>query len=78
MRLMCRLWVIVAGLFCSIVSTAFAEQAMPRDVLVLDNSGGAAVLDVGPSTGEETASYLAKAYASSAAAVEMARKLLEP
>ena len=37
-----------------------------------------AKLDVGPSTGEETASYLAKAYASSAAAVEMARKLLEP
>ena len=42
MRLMCRPWVIVAGLFCSIVSTAFAEQAMPRDVLVLDDSGGAA------------------------------------
>jgi tripartite-type tricarboxylate transporter receptor subunit TctC len=37
-----------------------------------------AKLDVGPSTGEETARYLAKAYASSADAIAMARKLIEP
>ena len=39
---MCKLWVIAAGLFCSIVSVASAEQAMPRGVLILDDSGGAA------------------------------------
>jgi tripartite-type tricarboxylate transporter receptor subunit TctC len=37
-----------------------------------------AKLDIGPSTGEETASYLARAYQSPTAAIEMARKLLEP
>lgn len=37
-----------------------------------------AKLDVEPSTGEQVADFLAKAYASPPAAVEMARKLLEP
>ena len=36
---MCRPWIVVAGLFCSIVSSASAEQAMPQGVLILDDSG---------------------------------------
>ena len=42
MRHMCRPWIIVAGLLCSIVSSASAEQATPQGVLILDDSGGAA------------------------------------
>ena len=38
----CRLWAIVAGLLCSIVSTASAEQAVPQGLLILDDSAGAA------------------------------------
>ncbi|HTI87062.1 MAG TPA: tripartite tricarboxylate transporter substrate-binding protein [Alphaproteobacteria bacterium] len=37
-----------------------------------------AKLDVGPSTGEEVAGFLSKAYGSSSASIETARKLLEP
>lgn len=37
-----------------------------------------AKLDVAPSSGEEVSTFLAKAYGSSAASIEMARKLLEP
>ena len=43
MRHMCRPWIIVAGLLCSIVSSASAEQqAVPQSILILDDSGGAA------------------------------------
>ena len=40
--LVCKSWIIVAGLFCLTVSSASAEQAMPQGVLIMDDSGGAA------------------------------------
>ena len=39
---LCRPWIILAGLICSIVSAASAEQAMPPGVLIMDDSGGTA------------------------------------
>jgi signal transduction histidine kinase len=39
---MCRPWIIVAGLLCSIVSSASAEQQAAQGILILDDSGGAA------------------------------------
>jgi signal transduction histidine kinase len=42
MHRMCRLWAIAAGLVCSVVFASSAQQAAPRGVLILDDSGGAA------------------------------------
>ena len=42
MHRMCRLWAIAAGLVCSVVFVLSAQQAAPRGVLILDDSGGAA------------------------------------